>query len=108
MPNLTPSIIFHSHNNNLLLGFIHFSTKQIKDVTALTYWSSFIDGYNFTLPKDSSEQDCVNITAPMVDHDETFRYNYKAEKFLDGTGLVQVPKGTFSIVVKDGTYNRCM
>ena len=94
-----------------MLGFTHFSTKQIKDVrNCINLLVFFSGGYSFTLPKDrlSSEQDCVDITAPMVDHDETFRYNYGAEKFLDGTGLVQVPKGTFSIVVMDGTYNWCM
>ena len=97
MPNLTPSMIVFD-------SYIHVRIFPIA-VTALTYWSSFTDGYILTLPKNSSEQDCVDITAPMVDHDEMFTYNYKAEKFLDGTGLVQVPKGFSSITVING---RCV
>ena len=67
----------------------------------------FITGrqYLLTLPKQSSKEQCVIVTAPMVDHNETFTFNFEAERFLDGTGLVQVPRGSFSIVVVDG---RCV
>ena len=49
----------------------------------------------------------MNITAPMVDQNQTFTYEFKAEKFLDGTGFVQVPEETFSIAVINGMY-RCV